>query len=182
VHSSYSLPIELQPTAVNATQWVLAAKKMGAGAAVMTARHEGGFALWPSKFTNCKYITVPPCLLHTLTVSSFSSLNGIRLPAPTDSIAYSPYRGGKGDIVMEFVTACRAHGIKPGLYIAGGCDAYHHCGPHPVTSAAEYERIQNGMVEELVSGKYGVIEYLWFDHHGNPVNSTSPFGPECPHM
>ena len=22
----------------------------------------------------------------------------------------------------------------------------------------------------------------WFDHHGNPVNSTSPFGPWCPHM
>ena len=141
------------PTAINATQWVLAAKAMGAGSAVMTARHEGGFALWPSKFTNY-------------------------------SIANSPWKDGKGDIVMDFVTACRAHGITPGLYIAAGCDAFHHCGPQPepVTSSAEYERLQNGMVEELVSGTYGVIEYLWFDHHGNPVNSTSPFGPECPHM
>ena len=73
------------PTAtINATQWVLAAKALGAGSAVMTARHEGGFALWPSKYTNY-------------------------------SIAHSPYMGGKGDIVMEFVTACRAHGLKAGL-------------------------------------------------------------------
>ena len=144
-------PSAFNPSAVNASQWVLAAKAMGAGTAVMTARHEGGFALWPSKFTDY-------------------------------SIAQSPYKGGKGDIVMEFVTACRKHGIKPGLYIAAGCDAFHHCGPHPVTNATDYERIQTGMVEELVSGTYGVIEYLWFDHHGNPTNSTSPFGPECPHM
>ena len=39
------------------------------------------------------------------------------------------------------------------------------------------------MVAELMDqDKYGVVEYLWFDHHGNPVNSTSPFGPWCPHM
>eukprot|EP01052_Picozoa_sp_SAG31_P003523 SAG31_NODE_136_length_23089_cov_8.825924_17_plen_521_part_00 len=139
------------PTAVNATQWVLAAKAMGAGTAVLTARHEGGFCLWPSKYTEY-------------------------------SIKNSPYKNGRGDVVMEFVTACRTHGIKPGLYIAGGCDAYHHCGPQPVCNASEYQRIQNGMVQELTSGKYGIIEYLWFDHHGNPVNSTSPFGPWCPHM
>lgn len=32
-------PAAFNPTAINATQWVLAAKAMGAGAAVMTARH-----------------------------------------------------------------------------------------------------------------------------------------------
>jgi alpha-L-fucosidase len=144
-------PSDFAPSAVNATQWVLAAKSLGAGSAVMTARHEGGFALWPSKFTNY-------------------------------SIAHSPYKNGQGDIVMEFVTACRAHGIKPGLYIAAGCDAYHHCGPEGSDTASEYLRRQTGMVRELVSGTYGHIEYLWFDHHGNPVNSTSPFGPWCPHM
>ena len=106
-------PSAFNPSAVNASQWVLAAKALGAGTAVMTARHEGGFALWPSKFTNY-------------------------------SIAQSPYKDGKGDIVMEFVTACRNHGIKPGLYIAAGCDAFHHCGPYPVSSPAEYERIQTG--------------------------------------
>ena len=70
------------------------------------------------------------------------------------SVANSPYKDGKGDIVMEFVTACRQHGIKPGLYIAAGCDAYHHCGPHPAQSAEEYKAMQNGMVAELVGGKY----------------------------
>ena len=47
------------PSRVNATQWVLAAKAMGAGAAVLTARHEGGFALWPSKFTNYSIANSP---------------------------------------------------------------------------------------------------------------------------
>jgi hypothetical protein len=51
---------------------------------------------------------------------------------------------------MEFVTACRAEGIQPGLYIAAGCDAYHHCGPEGPVSAAEYQRIQTGMVEARV--------------------------------
>jgi len=35
-------PSAFNPTAINASQWVLAAKAMGAGSAVMTARHEGG--------------------------------------------------------------------------------------------------------------------------------------------
>ena len=123
-------PGDFAPTqAVNASQWVLAAKAMGAGSAVMTARHEGGFALWPSKYTNY-------------------------------SIAHSPYKGGAGDLVMEFVAACRRHGIKPGLYIAAGCDAYHHCGPEGTLTPSEYERRQNGMVQELVGGAYGHIEYL----------------------
>ena len=103
---------------------------------------EGGFALWPSKYT-------------------------------IYSIANSPYKNGKGDIVLEFVTACREHGIKPGLYIAASCDgehlqfamslgifskthsilrlfaAYHHCGPEqPLPTAAEYEQLQNDMVRE----------------------------------
>lgn len=139
------------PTAeVNVTQWVLAAKAMGAGTAVLTARHEGGFALWPSKFSNY-------------------------------TIAQSPYRNGTADLVAEFVDACRAHGLKPGLYIAAGCNGYNHCGPRPITDPVEYVRVQVGMVTELVSGKYGEIEYLWFDHHGNPANSTSPWGPNCAH-
>ena len=83
-------PSDFAPTAVNATQWVLAAKALGAGTAVLTARHEGGFALWPTKFSNY-------------------------------SIAHSPYKGGNGDIVMEFVTACRAHGLKPGLTLTKVC-------------------------------------------------------------
>ena len=73
------------PTELNVEQWVLAAKAMGATFAVLTARHEEGFCLWPTKTTDY-------------------------------SVKSSPYKGGKGDIVREFVDACRKHGLKPGLY------------------------------------------------------------------
>src|SRR5208282_5865650 len=37
------------PTNLNVEQWVLAAKAMGATFVVLTARHEQGFCLWPTK-------------------------------------------------------------------------------------------------------------------------------------
>lgn len=45
-------PSLFNPTALNATQWVLAAKAMGFQEICLTAQHEGGFALWPSAFTD----------------------------------------------------------------------------------------------------------------------------------
>ncbi len=40
------------PTELNPEQWVLAAKAMGATYIVLTARHEQGFCLWPTKTTD----------------------------------------------------------------------------------------------------------------------------------
>ena len=31
-------------------------------------------------------------------------------------VSNTPWKGGKGDVVQEFVTACRKYGIKVGLY------------------------------------------------------------------
>src|SRR5258708_3120931 len=73
------------PTELNAQQWVSAAEAMGATYAVLTARHEEGFCLWPTKTTDY-------------------------------SVTSSPFKGGKGDIVREFVGACRNHAIKPDPY------------------------------------------------------------------
>jgi len=56
---------------------------MGAPVAVLTSKHEAGFALWPSKYSN-------------FTIASSPTI-------------------GRRDLVMEFVTACKAQGIKAGL-------------------------------------------------------------------
>src|SRR5881398_1724524 len=34
------------------------------------------------------------------------------------SVARSPFRGGQGDVVGEFVAACRAEGLRAGLYLS----------------------------------------------------------------
>jgi len=86
-------PSRFNPTALDVEQWVAAAKAMGANYVCLTARHEGGFCLWPSKTTDY-------------------------------TIANSPYMDGKGDIVRDFVKACRKHNIKPGLYHTASHDAY----------------------------------------------------------
>lgn len=46
------------------------------------------------------------------------------------SIKKSPWKGGKGDVVGEFVKACRKYDIKIGLYISGG-DKHFGCSSTP---------------------------------------------------
>lgn len=139
------------PVALNAEQWILTAKSMGAKYAVLTARHEDGFCLWPTQTTDY-------------------------------SLKHSPYQGGHGDVVREFVTACRKYGLKPGFYHTATFDAHHRLElgdkgdsantNSPLTQSAawhKYRDIQVGQITELLSN-YGPIDYLWFDHW----NGTDP--------
>ncbi|MBC8088749.1 MAG: alpha-L-fucosidase [Phycisphaerae bacterium] len=73
------------------------------------------------------------------------------------SVASSPFRGGKGDVVREFVDACRAEGIKPGLY----------CSPWDRNSGvfgegAKYNDLYIAQLTELLTN-YGDLYQLWFD-------------------
>ncbi len=40
------------------------------------------------------------------------------------SVASTPWRGGKGDIVADFMASCRKFGLKPGLYASASCNGY----------------------------------------------------------
>lgn len=148
-------PSMFNPTELDAEQWVLAAKAMDARYACLTARHEGGFCLWPSKTTEY-------------------------------TIANSPYMNGEGDIVRDFVEACRKHGIKVGLYHTAGFNAHEALKNYEgetekmvwgktwgkaigkafaadPTLRARFNAIQVEQFRELLTN-YGPIDFMWSDH------------------
>ena len=72
------------------------------------------------------------------------------------SIAHSPYKNGHGDIVQEFVDACRKYGLKVGLYLSPW-DRNHKDYGKP-----EYITYYRNQLMELLTS-YGEINELWFD-------------------
>ncbi len=72
------------------------------------------------------------------------------------TIAYSPYKNGKGNIVKEFTNACRKFGLKAGIYVS----------PWDRNNAAygtpAYIKIYEGQLRELMTN-YGKISEVWFD-------------------
>jgi alpha-L-fucosidase len=135
------------PTALNTEQWVLAAKAMGATYMVLTARHEQGFCLWPTKTTDY-------------------------------SIKSSPYKDGKGDIVREFVDACRKHGMKVGLYTAPWIDSNWEIQQGiKVGNSGRIDKLDDPVLYEKALQKekeqirelmtnYGSLVFIWDDHFG----------------
>ncbi len=76
------------------------------------------------------------------------------------SVAAAPWNNGKGDVVREYVEACRKYDIKTGLYYS----------PAQFGSAAmeaeEYDDYFVNQISELLT-QYGKIDYLWFDGCGS---------------
>jgi len=77
-------------------------------------------------------------------------------------VADSPWRGGKGDVVKEFTDACRAEGMKTGLYYSSA----QWGGSVPFDNAEAYDEYFLTQITELLT-RYGKIDYLWFDGCGS---------------
>jgi alpha-L-fucosidase len=75
----------------------------------------------------------------------------------THSVASSPFRGGHGDVVREFVDACRAEGLRVGLYLSPW-DRNHPA----YGDSARYNDIYIAQLTELLT-QYGEIAEVWFD-------------------
>lgn len=153
-------PEAFNPTELDCDNWMQVAEDMGARFAVLTARHEEGFCLWPTKTTDY-------CIKN------------------------SPYKNGNGDIVAEFVEACRRRDIKPCLYHSSFMDAHHifkegdpikwhkewfHSTNKRLSEPGVYESFKNmqlAQIRELLS-LYGDITYLWLDHIGETQGILYP--------
>ena len=73
------------------------------------------------------------------------------------SVASSPFRGSQGDVVREFVDACRGENLKVGLY----------CSPwdrnHPTYGdSPRYNEVFIDQLTELLT-QYGPVHEVWFD-------------------
>jgi alpha-L-fucosidase len=73
------------------------------------------------------------------------------------SVARSPWRSGKGDVVREFVDACRAEGLKPGVYLSPWDRHEPSYGDSP-----RYNALYREQLTELLT-RYGPIHEVWFD-------------------
>ena len=76
------------------------------------------------------------------------------------SVAKTPWKNGRGDVVRDFTDACHAHGIKTGLYYSPAEFGSAHKSPK------EYDDYFVNQITELLTG-YGKIDYLWFDGCGS---------------
>lgn len=79
------------PTSLNVGQWADVAKSAHCKYVVVTAKHHGGFCLWPS---NGPWSMKP----HSIAQSAWYQQNGNR------------------DILKEFVDSVRSRGMEPGFY------------------------------------------------------------------
>lgn len=95
------------------------------------------------------------------------------------SVASSPWRDGKGDIVADFIASCRKYGVKPGIYCSASANAYLHVdNPGIVVGGTpednrKYNEIVIQQLTELWSN-YGPLFELWFDGGVLPVEKGGP--------
>ncbi len=73
------------------------------------------------------------------------------------SVKFSPWRGGRGDVVREFVDAFRAEGLKVGLYLSPWDRHEPGYGESP-----RYNDFYCTQLTELLT-RYGELHEVWFD-------------------
>jgi alpha-L-fucosidase len=75
----------------------------------------------------------------------------------THSVASSPWRSGRGDVVRELVDACRADGLRVGLYLSPWDRNNPTYGDSP-----KYNDLYCDQLTELLT-RYGEVAEVWFD-------------------
>lgn len=94
------------------------------------------------------------------------------------SVRSSRWRGGRGDIVRDFIASCRRCGVLPGLYCSTGCNAFCDVDDVLVRSGdaalqERYNQIVYLQLDELW-GRYGELFEIWFDGGALPVEKGGP--------
>jgi alpha-L-fucosidase len=144
----YEDPLLFNPRKLDCGQWADAAKAAGMTYMVLTVKHTEGIVLYDSVLTT------------------------------RDIALFKNFRNGKGDVVREFVDACRSRGLKVGLYYCfpgDYSDVAHKNAPPPgkpnlhgmpPEASGDYVSFIERQIEEIFD-RYGPIDLLWIDQYGN---------------
>ncbi len=94
------------------------------------------------------------------------------------SVASSPWKGGKGDIVGDFIASCKKYGVKPGLYYSANANGYLgiHVDKLLQLPREEQQRYYNTVLAQLTEiwTRYGELFEIWFDGGVIPVEEGGP--------
>jgi alpha-L-fucosidase len=143
-------PASFAPSQLDCNQWMESAAAAGMKYAVLTVKHTDGYCLWDSKHT-------------THDIASFKN-----------------FKEGKGDIVREFVDACRKHEIKVGIYYCFPGDFAERNLPEgekdqlmglPPEAKGDFTGFIKKQMTELL-GNYGPIDLLWADQYSNKYTAA----------
>ena len=97
-------------------------------------------------------------------------------------VRQTSWRGGKADVVRDFVESCRKYHVKPGLYASASSNAWWTVDDPGLVNwgkggdaakQAEYVRACERMLTELWS-RYGELSEIWFDGGALPPEKGGP--------
>jgi len=125
----------------------------------------------PEKLDIDQWVAAAKAMGAGYAVFTATHFNGF-LQWQSDAYAYgvrqAAWRGGKADLVRDFVESCRRAGIRPGIYLSCFRNAYWKVDRYRVNYGkggerqAEFARTCERMVEQLCS-RYGPLVQIWFD-------------------
>jgi alpha-L-fucosidase len=81
------------------------------------------------------------------------------------NVGNTPWQGGKGDILRDFIRSCKKYGVRPGLYYNTNFNTYYEAGYIPFKDSLkqhEYNEAVYAQLKELWTG-YGKLFEIWFD-------------------
>ena len=119
-------PKLFNPSALDCSQWVKAAKAGGLKSILLVSKHHDGFCLWPFAL-NADY-----------------------------TVANSPWKDGKGNVVKEFADACRRERMGFGIYVSPWD---RHQAEYARPAYVEHYHAQ----WDDILANYGEISEIWLD-------------------
>lgn len=95
------------------------------------------------------------------------------------SVKSSPWKGGKGDVVADFIASCEKYGIRPGLYYSVAFNDYLNVGHPGLVRSGDREKqkeYNNVVIQQLTElwTRYGKLFEIWFDGGCLPVEQGGP--------